>query len=79
MAGTIRVRMTRTDKGCPDGFTVTEYQAGSDHHLPEHLANAFFSAGSADPFEAHEAADQADAVQLDIEHAIVATKKGRRR
>lgn len=55
----MKIRMTRTENGSPDGFTVREYKDGHTYDVPDELADAFFKAGAADPEEAHQAADDA--------------------
>jgi len=36
-----KVKMTKTDRGCPDGITLTEYEAGQTYELNDSLAKAF--------------------------------------
>lgn len=41
----MRVTMTETRNGSPDGITVQTYEAGTAHNLPDDLANVFLSEG----------------------------------
>jgi hypothetical protein len=56
---TMRVIMLADAVGYPDGFTKHSYAKGKEYDLPEDLAKCFFSAGQADPAEAHEQAEEA--------------------
>lgn len=53
---TIRVRMTASRSGSPDGIRVRRYREGECHELPEALARIFLEQGWARP--AHESKDR---------------------
>lgn len=36
-----RIKMIETDRGCPDGFTVTTYEKGEEYTVNASLAKAF--------------------------------------
>lgn len=44
----MKVRMTQTTKGSPDGIQVNEYEAGKKYDLPESLASVFLGQGFAE-------------------------------
>ena len=44
----MKIKMLKTEKGSPDGFTVKVYKAGSEVHLPNDLSAAFIAIGSAE-------------------------------
>ncbi len=56
MKPTVKVIMLHDAKGAPDSVTSRVYKQGETYDVPEDLAECFFSAGHADPAEAHDPA-----------------------
>jgi hypothetical protein len=58
-----RIRMTETAKGAVSSTDIREFPAGSEHDLPDDLAQAFLSMGVAEPVEPAETDDPANEAQ----------------
>ena len=59
----MKVTMTKTAKGSPDGITVNTYNEGESHVLNDKLANAFVGCGAAVEFKAVEKAPLNKAIE----------------
>ena len=46
--GYMRIKMTKTTPGSPDGIHIKKYQGGEQYALPEKLAGAFLGMGVAE-------------------------------
>jgi hypothetical protein len=47
----MKVKMIKTKKGSPDGFTVCEYLIGESYDIPDDLAKVFIEMEVAEEFE----------------------------
>lgn len=65
----MRIHVTKTQLGSPDGIEVVKFQAGTRHTMPDELAQVFLREGWGEEAEAEELDEEEDAPEGNVDGA----------